>query len=481
MTQTLISAPPRTGKTQYAVYLIDQLSKKYPDRIIFTNIIGMNYPGVVSIRSTTHKPFDWRDLPNGSILFYDECHEHPAFSDEDLLKDMTVDVSEYDSLINKVGNGIVDNYVLQLLTDYLSYNDFDDDSKSKLKSQILHEKSVPREIRKSLIDHVNVWKKRKLIRAKEAILDIGRSLTLHGHFGIDIYMITQDVKRVNSAIKSATSLHLVLRRMYGWQCCFIFEYPEVQTYFGSSNRKNATSWRVFRYRKNLYKYYISAEQHHTKARIPLGLASVAAIPFALWGYAYYDAKQKNTLGIFGEKEPISATSKDQSPGGYSVHSEETKTKMIVEKCIEDKQMTAEQCRVSFDPAYSAQRNNALQQQTGNSMQQVVFDYNPNKPYDANFTANYNPTDFPRLSATIIYNGKCHAYNQQGTQMYDISDADCMRFASGDRPFDYFKQQNLNTQNNNTMNQQNVNQNISTVSLSREELAKYQLAKEQGLI
>ncbi|MDH0969147.1 zonular occludens toxin domain-containing protein [Acinetobacter johnsonii] len=74
--QTLISAPPRTGKSLYCMSLIDQLSRKHPNRRIYTNIIGMNYPGVLTINSTPEKPFDWRDLPDGSIVFFDEAHEH---------------------------------------------------------------------------------------------------------------------------------------------------------------------------------------------------------------------------------------------------------------------------------------------------------------------------------------------------------------------------------------------------------------------
>ena len=123
--QTLISAPPRTGKSLYCMSLIDQLSRKHPNRRIYTNIIGMNYPGVLTINSTPEKPFDWRDLPDGSIIFFDEAHEHPAFSAQDLLGTARTDAEK---------------------------------------------------------------------KRKSEILDIGDSLTLHGHFGFDIYLITQNPK-----------------------------------------------------------------------------------------------------------------------------------------------------------------------------------------------------------------------------------------------------------------------------------------------
>ena len=65
-------------------------------RVVYTNIIDIKIPGVISVSSSVHQPFDWRDLPNGCVLVWDEAHEHPAFSEQDLLKDFTIDESSYD-------------------------------------------------------------------------------------------------------------------------------------------------------------------------------------------------------------------------------------------------------------------------------------------------------------------------------------------------------------------------------------------------
>lgn len=201
--QYLVSAPPRTGKSLYLVNLIDKLSKQQPDRLIVTNIIGMNYPGVISMTSTINKPADWRDWPNGTIFIYDECHEHPAFSSEDLLKDLWIDEKPYDERITKI-NARTDINSLE---------------------------------KKNLIDSVNKERKMALVKKKEGIYDIARSLTLHAHFGFDIYLITQDVTRVNATTLAATGRHYVLRRLFGWDMMFIYEYYEVQKYFAGSTRK----------------------------------------------------------------------------------------------------------------------------------------------------------------------------------------------------------------------------------------------------
>jgi len=443
--QFLISAPPRTGKSQYAVYLIDKFSKQFPNRTIYTNIIGMNYPGVISISSTLHKPFDWRDLPNGSILFYDECHEHPAFSDDDLLKDYEVNVSEYDSLISKISNNVIDIYVTSFIEEYMHHHNFADQQIKAMKASLIIDKKIPIDYKKSFIEYVNKKKKIKLVREKERILDIGRSLTLHGHFGIDIYMITQDVKRVNATVKAATSKHYVLRRMFGWDMAFIFEFAEVQTYFAASTRKGAIKWSVFRYKPNLYKYYISSEEHNVQKSMPLGFVVVIVFCLSLLSLAIYKIYSKNVLGLgkkTEEKEQTQQNSEKKTDAEQFALQQERNAKL--KNCI-DSGNSFEQCQNSNQVTTTEARITDNQQNNSTTMQNVYFEYDPNNPYDTKFKANYQPTDFPIFSHAIVYDGKCYAYSQQATRMHDVSQKDCLRFATGDHPFNYFNQPNQQQQ------------------------------------
>ena len=81
---TVISAPPGSGKSLHCVEILENTVRKNPNRFVFTNIIGINLPGVLPIPSCpSHAPFDYRSLPNGSLLVYDEAHEHPSFSKND--------------------------------------------------------------------------------------------------------------------------------------------------------------------------------------------------------------------------------------------------------------------------------------------------------------------------------------------------------------------------------------------------------------
>jgi zona occludens toxin len=73
-------------------------------RQVYTNIVGIKVDGVISVASSINDPFDWRNLPNGSVLVWDEAHEHPAFSEQDLLKTFKIDESHFDDLLQQLNS-----------------------------------------------------------------------------------------------------------------------------------------------------------------------------------------------------------------------------------------------------------------------------------------------------------------------------------------------------------------------------------------
>lgn len=84
MALTLVTAPPGSGKTLWMVWRILQLVNE--GRLIYTNIDGLNVDGVLPIPDWTD---DWRDLPNDSVVVYDEAQEHPAFDKYATITDKT--------------------------------------------------------------------------------------------------------------------------------------------------------------------------------------------------------------------------------------------------------------------------------------------------------------------------------------------------------------------------------------------------------
>ncbi|WP_151800588.1 zonular occludens toxin domain-containing protein [Acinetobacter haemolyticus] len=427
--QYIIDAPPRTGKSQYMIYLIDKFTKKYPNRHIVTNIIGINYPGVISINSTLHKPVDWRDYPNGTIFIFDEAHEHPAFSADDLMKDMHVDTRDLDSIMMKISNGIFDENVLYYIDNYFSFNQIDEEQIEQIKNTIKNQKRLPIDFKKQLFEDINKKKKMAVVKRKEEILDIGRSLTLHGHFGFDIYLITQDIKRLNAATIAATSKHLKLRRLFGWPMMFIYEYSDVQKYFAASTRNNAISIRLFFYRPYLYKYYISSEDHNVQKSFPLMILMLLMIIPLLGYWGYSKLKSANALGLFDEKSAQEVSTQEQNKqaadgSATTATSEEQKS---VDCNVYDN-LHLPQCQL-IQKEKNAQLQSEVRQAIG---------YNPNSPYnDLSLSMNYQASAQPVFSGCIKYDGKYYAYSQQGTRL-NVSSDDCKRLIEdGDRPFNYF--------------------------------------------
>ena len=417
----VISAPLGAGKTLYCMSEIDRISKAQPNRRIYTNIIGCSYPGTILIQSTTDKPFDWRDLPNGSVLVYDEAHEHPAFSKDDLLKTYQIDETPYLENIDKINAR--------------------DDLKVKEKEELVRREKKNYEL--------------ALLKAKEDILDIGRSLTLHRHFGIDIYFITQKPERLNNSVRASVTKHLILRRLFNLKASTIYEYVELQDQFGFSTIKNALSWKFWRFPKTMYKFYISAEEHPQRTNVPFGLYGWALISIALIGFGVFNAYNKNFLGLGKKQDQVevknqTSTSQQQTSNA----SDPTITPDIqakIDNCRKQLEWTYEQCRVTFDTAYDQKKKDEMLARTQNDIDSIVVKYNPNKPFETQQiqdSIQYQVTAKPVLSGCMKTNKGYQGYTQQGTKL-DVSQEDCKKIIAGDRPFNYFapgQQNGLSTQN-----------------------------------
>jgi hypothetical protein len=460
MTQEVISAPPRTGKSLYLVEVMETITRLERNRFIYTNIIGIKLPGVISINSTVNKPFDWRDLPNGAVLVYDEAHEHPAFSKEDLLKTYTIDSEPYDKEIARI----------------LDYKKLSMDHKKQLLTRLNHVfTELPLELKvkeeERLIAKVKENQKMALIRAKEDILDIGRSLTMHGHFGIDIYLITQKPDLLNGFVRAATSSHLILRRYFKLPFAVIFKYAEVQDQFGNATRKNALSWRFWLYPKKLYKYYVSAEEHPVKAEIPMWIYASLLLVCCLLGYAFYNSKTSEAE-LFASPTSAHSTETNTAPADVAKAQAQAQQKQALPDlsniCRKAVNVDTPECKKWFDD---------LSKNGGSIGSITTFKYDGSKPFDTDYTpTDLEPKDFPRFKNAVVYNGKCTAFSQQGTIMHKVSKKDCLRLASGDRPFDYFAEQNnANTQPTEQNSDSNYRNELinAMVRLESEKLARSQ--------
>lgn len=370
----LISAPPRTGKTLKMIEII--FNHLNDGRFVYTNIIGINIPGVFTFTSEMNNPHDWRDLPNGSVVIYDEAHEHPAFADRNLIQD-----------------------------------------------------------------------KKKMAEVR----DIGISLTLHGHFGFDIYLITQNPRLLAPEILASVGTHYIMRRKFGFDMATIFEYGEAKTTFSKSTSKDALNITYWKYPKHLYKYYISSENHNIKKTFPFKYLVFALIPLALFYKGYLNSSETGFFGLFGKDEQAQVEQPASAPQSQVLNEQQTEQAMI-NTCLRDENIMKAEC-VDFLEQVSKKRNaektinseryelngsGSLDQGGNANGYSYSVEYDITKPYEHDFSkAPRQVNQLPILAGCAIdLKNKCGCYTQQMT-IVKMADADCKRYIDGDKPFNPF--------------------------------------------
>ena len=107
--------------------------------------------------------------------------------------------------------------------------------------------------------------KQKLAKIRE----IGESLSMHRHFGFDIFLITQSPRKLAPYVLADVGRHLYLRRVFKLKRATIFEFPEAQTQLTKSTRKDALVKTNWKFPKHLYSFYVSTEVDTHQSEIPL--------------------------------------------------------------------------------------------------------------------------------------------------------------------------------------------------------------------
>lgn len=411
-------------------------------REVYTNIVGIKVTGVRVIESNIFNPFDWRDLPPESVLIFDEAHEHPAFSERDLLRNYKIEYWENE------------------LKRISSMTDITDTKRKSLYSE------TERLYSKILKDE------------KEKIIDIGLSMSMHRHFGQEIVLITQNPTKLNKDVLGNVTIHHVMRRKFGFEAANIWTFGEAMTTWGKSVADSALVKNYWRFPKHLFKFYVSAEAHNVKKYFPKKYYAYACIPILIFGLGYSKARETGFMGLIPKSEASAVHSVEPVKSddmGYEA--------TVVKMDDNDPQKLALEKLEAESLGLSLEQYRDLKNPEKRNTQIAVNQ----KQYDAN-----NPFDYSYLQGSPVANQRVFSgclnnipYDQQGSVLTDAPKNLCKRVLAGERPFNPYKQVNnyeptMVTQNNNTpVNQTDTKQDYPT--LSPEEMAKFQKAKEMGLI
>jgi len=118
----------------------------------------------------------------------------------------------------------------------------------------------------------------------------------HRHRGIDIFLITQHPMLIDTNVRRLVERHFHCMRWFGLERSTVHEFNGVKLEVDKS--RNGSVRHEFKFPREAYKWYRSAEVHTVKSRVPKRVFFIAAIPVLLCalGYVLYDRMFKYASG-----------------------------------------------------------------------------------------------------------------------------------------------------------------------------------------
>lgn len=245
MALKLVTAPPGTGKTLLLIRMIFEYLAQ--GRRVFSNISDLKITEVLPI------PYDqdWRDLPDGSVVIYDEGHEHPAFSKEDII----------------------------------DYPEFEEPEQLKEENITTYRNRLS-----SLKEAYNKQKKRH----RDSILDIARALKMHRHWGFDIIIATQDSSELNTRVTNIVGEHYHLTRPFGFRHNVLFFWRRHVSNPDSTSERSRAEWKKnMKFNKSYFHLYHSSNKHTHNSNFPIKYVIFGTVVLALIFTPIYYALTKN--------------------------------------------------------------------------------------------------------------------------------------------------------------------------------------------
>lgn len=110
-------------------------------------------------------------------------------------------------------------------------------------------------------------------------------LETHRHMGVDIYLITQHPMLVDANVRRLVGLHFHVVRKFGLAASTVHEWASVKE--NCDKNRDESTRHEFKYPKESYGWYKSAEVHTHKARIPMRVWLLLLVPFVLVAIVWF--------------------------------------------------------------------------------------------------------------------------------------------------------------------------------------------------
>ncbi|MCJ8163193.1 zonular occludens toxin domain-containing protein [Acinetobacter zhairhuonensis] len=325
----------------------------------------------------------------------------------------------------------------------------------------------------------------------QMILDIAKI----GHTDKDMYLITQDPDNLNKSLrKIVDKLYFVKRPPQNFDCCSVYVFPKWlsdPSAAADSQRepKKYISNEVIGYKQAIYDLYESASSHESiKKKFPkkwviVGILILIFFGFIVFGFTKIPIFSYFTDAVkmmFGQSSNVQDALKPQMPTSPKPSASATGSPVASNEsfqadrdCRKAVNVEKKEC-VDWFNNLSKNKGSVTTGENGES----IVTYDPSKPYETESiqqSISYEVTAKPVFSGCMKKNGKYYAYTQQGTKL-NVSQQDCRDLVEyGDRPFNYFAQQQESSQIQPQTTPVEQNQP------SLEQIAKFEQAKKEGLI
>lgn len=228
-----------------------------------------------------------------------------------------------------------------------------------------------------------------------------QELATHRHKGIDLVVITQGPMLLDSFVRALVDRHFHVVRKFGTHFATVYEFVNGVKQDVAKSRRDGIR-HEFRYPKEVFTWYKSAELHTVKSRIPARVYLLGILPALFFGLVYLGYQRMKPeaaaekLGLQASPATAGQTAPGQVARGASVgYATREATKMTPAEYV-----------AAYTPRIEGLAHTA-----------PIFD------------GVTQPTQAPYPAACVASAKRCQCYSQQGTRL-DMREALCRQIADG---------------------------------------------------
>jgi zona occludens toxin len=223
-------------------------------------------------------------------------------------------------------------------------------------------------------------------------------LEVHRHGGIDLVLLTQHPMFLSAHVRKLADRHLHLVRRFGLQSSTVHEWVEVRE--DCHKRRADSSKSAFRFPREAFRWYKSAEAHTMKVRVPWRIWGMGLTVLALIGLISF-VVHRLAAQVRGPGVQPAGQVAPQPGGGFPGGASGGQGLRVAGQPLSRGEWVAQ-----WEPRVS-----------GLAYTAPVYD-------EAT-----KPVAVPYPAACVVIRGGCGCWSQQGTRL-DVPDGLCRRIVSG---------------------------------------------------